>query len=403
MQYDDLEFINSRNVLNCIERGSDDLSRAKIAKEVGLSRTSVSIIVQRLINLGLVSEHEAETSGARGRPGTPLSLNPDVWHSAGACYHYGKWHFVAINALMQVKRTRVRTVSDNSREAIVSALLDGLDEMRSCCPGKMLPAFGIGAPGLIDYANGTICRADDLGWDSPVELRRIVREHTGLPSYVLNRYCADSLMEVASRRYGQKYRNIVYLGIGTGMGGAVFHNGVLSTGVKSRLGHIIIDPNGPACNCGQRGCIQTLASEDAWVRIAEQLGVESPGGELSGSSIARMAQKGDPMAMKCVDIVADNISMAIGIIVNAFAPDLIVIGGPLGASSDYLLERIRVHARSRLLDWQFNGLAIERGDPDVLCGAIGAAMFAQKFKLELILNNELVRINGDYGANCQQF
>lgn len=79
VQYDDLEFINIRNVLNCIERSINNLSRAKIAKEVGLSMTSVSIIVQRLINLGLVLEHEAETSGVRGRPGTPLSLNPDVW------------------------------------------------------------------------------------------------------------------------------------------------------------------------------------------------------------------------------------------------------------------------------------------------------------------------------------
>jgi predicted NBD/HSP70 family sugar kinase len=393
MQNDDLEFINSQNVLTCIETGLDKPSRAKIAKYVGLSRTAITLIAQRLIKHHLIQELETTVNG-RGRPGTPLVIDDTYWHVVGASFYSKRWLFVAINLLGKIILQHTVPVAMTTPEEIIGRLLEGLDYMRENCPGQMIPAYGIGAPGVIDNETGDIFRADDLGWKDIIPIRTIIEQHTGMKAYIINRYRADGLAEI---RYGnhKDARNLLYIGIGTGIAGSIYLNGELMNSTKYRLGHMVIDPNGPMCGCGQRGCLQAMAAEIALIGFAEKNIHEHPGflsssneRPLTGALICRLAQEGDQDAQACLEHIATPISIAICTLVNVIAPEKIIIGGPLGDNSRYLVDCIRIKVKERLLDWQNNEITITQGTRGYSGSAVGAASFALDHKLELILGED---------------
>lgn len=394
MQNDDLEFINSQNVLACIERELEKPSRARIAKHVGLSRTAITLIAQRLIKHHLIQELETTING-RGRPGTPLVIDETYWHVVGASFYSKRWLFVAINLMGKIILQHTVPVASTTPEEIIGRLLEGLDYMRANCPGQMIPAFGIGAPGVIDNETGDIFRADDLGWKEIIPIRKIIEAHTGLKAYIINRYRADGLAEI---RYGnhQKARNLLYIGIGTGIAGSIYLNGELMNSTKYRLGHMVIDPNGPMCGCGQRGCLQAMAAESALISFAAAQIKQHPGflsssndRQLTGALICRLAEEGDADAGSCIEHIAIPISIAICTLVNAIAPETIIIGGPLGDSSRHLVDSIRKRVKEHLLDWQFSELTIAQGTRGYSGSAVGAASFALDHKLELILGEDL--------------
>lgn len=381
MAVEGLDSINFNHVLNSIEFSSDPPSRAEIAKQVGLSRTALSYIVQKLIAMELVMEQEKENDGKPGRPGTPLVLNPNVWHSIGASFYSHEWCFVSVNLLGAIQSTYCLQVKDNSQQEILGALLEGLKYMKANSQPKLLPAFGVGAPGLVDARKGTIERADDLGWNNTILLGDLIRKSTGLDSFILNRYCANGIEEIEKKQYTKRFENIVYLGMGTAMAGTVFLGGKFVENTKYRLGHIVINPNGERCHCGQEGCLQTMVCEQAWIRKAEALGLQ---GIRSGQDISQLAENGNELARRCILEIAKPLSMGLAIIVNVLNPDLIILGGPLGSSSQYLLDTVRELMKSRILDYQYEHITMVKGDAGKYSSAVGAALLPLKQKYELL-------------------
>ncbi|MDD3943001.1 MAG: ROK family transcriptional regulator [Sphaerochaetaceae bacterium] len=389
MQNDDLEFINCKDVLRCIEHELDKPSRAQVAQHLGLSRTAISMIAQRLIKVGLVKELESAKKG-RGRPGTPLVPDDSTWHAIGAAYYSGTWSFVVINLLGKVVVKHHMPVISTDMDKIVTSLIEGLRYMRSCCPGTMLQGFGIGSPGLVDHRTGSVFRADDLGWKEILPIKEIVEQRTGVRAFVINRYRANGLAEI---RFGNHNRshNMIYLGIGTGIAGSIYLDRVLLNSTKYRLGHMVIDPNGPVCGCGQHGCLQAMASEGALISYARSRMEQDPTflgpirrTTLSGKMIAKLAEEGDDNARQCIAHIAQPLAIAICTLANAIAPDEVIIGGPLGDTSSYLVDCVRSRVYERLLDWQVADMVISKGTQGDYGAAIGSATFLLDHKLELI-------------------
>ncbi len=389
MQNDDLEFLNCRNMLQAIEVDLETPSRAQVAQHLGLSRTAASAIAQKLIKAGLVTELESVRRG-RGRPGTPLALDGHTWHALGSAFYSGAWNFVVINLLGKVVESRSIAITATDPSSVIDTLITGLLSIKESIPYKLIPGFGIGAPGLVDNRSGSIFRADDLGWQTIIPLKEIIETRTGIPALVMNRYRANGLAEIKFGNHNRSH-NIIYLGIGTGISGSIYLDQVLMNSTNYRLGHIVIDPHGPLCGCGQKGCLQAMAGEGALISYAEQRKAQEPGflqkldgQQITGAAIAALAGSGDQDARSCLDQIAEPLAIAIATLTNAIAPDEIIIGGPLGDLSSYLVDRVRTLVYDRILDWQSAQMPILKGSQGPFGPAIGAATYVLNNKMELL-------------------
>lgn len=394
--WDDLK--NSRNILACLE-SMGPLSRATVAKKLDLSRTTLTNLIIRLIDLRLVTELEGGDPNGRGRPGIPVDLDTSAWFALGAAFHSGHWVFVVTNLRGEVVAKQTGPACSGEQKSVLASLVKGLGAMLAKPPGKLLPAVGIGAPGLVNADTGTVIRADDLGWQD-VDIAGAIGKATGLDAFVVNRNRAAA---VAEARYGsgRGVANFVYIGVGTGISAAIMLDGELlhgSTYSAGEIGHIVVDPRGPECGCGNRGCLQTLAAEKALVRMAVSLSEAGklPGksplaaalaaGGLDGAAICAAAMAGDKTADACVRSAAAYLGREVGNLITTLNPEKVVLGGPLIRAGSILVDYVREEAAAWAMKHPLSSVVIEAGILDEYAGARGAACLVLKKKLELCMS-----------------
>lgn len=394
MRYEDMEYENFKNILGAMdEMGSP--SRAMIAKHLSLSRTTVSNMTAVMIEGRIIEEGKTKLNEAsRGRPGSPLAYCNDTWFALGAAFYSSSWNFVICNLSGEIVLEYTVPLREVEPKELVSKLLEGIGYMLSRVPGRLLPGIGIGAPGVVDSENGAILWAYDLKWHHSIDIKRAVKARFGLEAYCLNRYTLAGLAEF---KYAnpEGERNMVYVGLGSGIRSAIFVNGKLMEGASysaGRLGHIPLDPHGPLCECGKRGCLLALANEKALARHASSF-LQQPeykGSTLNGipsyttSDIIAQADAGDPCSMKAMDMIVEPIITAISILVDIINPKKIVLGGPIGYSSSYLAQRVREAANRIAAETPYRVMTIEQGKLKDNGSALGAAALVLDKKCDLL-------------------
>jgi len=379
-------------VLKIVESHAD-VSRASIARHLGLSRTTSSTIVSRLIGLDLLVEKNLLREG-RGRPGILLDLDDSRWRALGAEYHSGHWAFVETDLKGRIQRTAARKVTSSDPEAFLDGLVRGMEEFKAGVSGELLPAFGVGAPGLVDCNRGTIIRADDLGWKS-IPVADFVERKLGIDVLLINRNRAAGLAE-ARFGAGRGVHQMVYIGIGTGISAAFVIDGQLLHGTSfsaGEIGHIAMDKMGPMCACGKRGCLHVYASGGALGNRAADLvargrasilpSVSEHGSNFSGEEVCFAAALGDEVALESLKEAASMLGLAVANIITTYNPDKIVLGGPLGLIDSPLLDIVRSEASRWAMRHPFKAVAIERGVLGESVGAFGAACLVLDRKLHL--------------------
>jgi len=398
VKMDDLEKVNTRNVLRIIEI-EKGLSRAQVAKRLGLSRTTISTIVTKLISLGLVSEQEGIAEG-RGRPGIQLNLTRDRWHALGVEFHSRKWVAVITDLEGTILRMRETPLGKLEVESFLLGLKQTILDIRQEIKGPFLPAVGVGAPGLVDWECGVILRADDLGWIN-VPIKQYIEKELGLQAFVLNRNRASGVAEVRFGA-GRGIHNLVYIGIGTGISAAFISDGILIHGANysaGEIGHVIMDPGGSRCGCGKQGCLQAEASGFALSRMAKEAlaageastlkeVLQENGGDLTGEGICREAARGDALALRCVERAAHFLGLEVANIINTFNPDMVIIGGPVGNMGEPLISKIREEAARWAMEHPFSVAKIVQGQLGEPTGALGAACLVLDRKLDLVLEKK---------------
>ena len=396
-----VEMKNLWDSLHLIEHTDPAPSRATIAKELGLSRTTASNVVSQLMAYHLVEELDSEANG-RGRPGIPLKLSTGTWYALGASFHGRSWHFLLVDLEGNTVAEDHRELGEVTITTFMDTLLDGLDAMIGQVPGSLLPLIGIGTPGLVDSNTGIITRADDLGWKK-VPVMRPVKERTGIDCHVINRHRAAGLGEVRFGA-GRKVSNLIYIGIGTGISAAFINDGILLEGANfsaGEIGHMLIDPDGPLCGCGRYGCLQAFSSSVALLRLVHEkhqslcaLGDELEPNPLwqaieahtlTGEMIAYEANEGNPIALECMRKIAVQLGIAVSNLINALNPQKIIIGGMLGNAGPLLTELIRKEAAFRAMASPFSNVHIEQSMLGTLAGPRGAASIPLHHKLELVM------------------
>ncbi|NLF00600.1 MAG: ROK family protein [Anaerolineales bacterium] len=215
-------------------------------------------------------------------------------------------------------------------------------------------AIGIGSPGPLDIIAGTVESPPNLpGWDH-IPLRQRVEEALGVPAVLENDANAAVLGE---HRFGagRGVDHMVYVTASTGIGGGLILDGKLyhgASGVAGEIGHMVILPNGPLCGCGNRGCLEALASGTAIARRARESvvrGVSTQIRELAGGDpqritariVAEAARQGDPEASSIVNEAMAYLGIGMASLANLLNPQLIVIGGGLMNLGEALFEPVR--------------------------------------------------------------
>jgi glucokinase len=248
-----------------------------------------------------------------------------------------------------LERTRVPTPPADGA-ATLAAMVAVVDQLRARHPG--VDAVGVGAAGMVEWPRGRLRWAPHNAYRR-LELRRLLHERTGLPTVVDNDARAAAWAE-ARFGAGAGTDDLVLVAVGTGIGGGLVLDGAVyrgAAGLGGEVGHMIVAPDGDPCDCGNRGCLEAMASGSALGRAARAAAARDPDGRLAtlaggpqrvtGEIVFQAAKEGDQAAIALFERTGYWLGVGIASLITIFDPDVVVVGGGLAATGDLLLAPAR--------------------------------------------------------------
>jgi glucokinase-like ROK family protein len=341
---------NTAVVLDILRRQAP-VSRAEVAACTGLNRSTISSIVNGLLEDGLVQETTLQSDRV-GRPGMLLELNPGGGFAVGVELGVD---FISVIGTDFVAHAlwHQRVVSDPADgqlqilERAVALTQAALDD--GTARGLRPLGIGVGVPGLVDLREGMLRLAPNLGWKN-TPLRLMWTQRFNLPVFVENDGNAAALGEYYFG-VARGINNFIYLNASIGLGAGVLIGGKLfrgSRGYAAEIGHMTLDPNGELCGCGKRGCLETMVGPRTVVRRVRQAlaaGAASTRLPVSGvglnaityDQVTEAARQGDATSLAALQEVGKYLGIGIANLTNIFNPQMVVLGGALNSASDILL------------------------------------------------------------------
>ncbi|HLB38912.1 MAG TPA: ROK family protein [Actinomycetota bacterium] len=232
-----------------------------------------------------------------------------------------------------VARARAATPADD-----VPALLDAVLDVARAVLEPSVAAIGVGAAGLVEAATGRVRYAPNIAWRE-VDLVAAV-ELLGVP-VVVDNDCTMAAIGEHRIGAGKGHDDLLYVGVGTGIGGGIVSGGRVQRGAHGfagEIGHIVVEPDGVRCGCGARGCWETVASGSAISR----LGRERLAPTADGPAVVAAALRGEEVAREILAEVGTRLGTGIAGLVNVLDPELVIVGGGAAAGAgDLLLEPAR--------------------------------------------------------------
>jgi glucokinase-like ROK family protein len=339
-----LRRLNRLRVIHAL-RDEGQISRADIARRTGLSRSTVSSLVADLQADGLVVERPEPGSahGAQGgRP--PILLSFDASAGAAVGIDFGHSHLrVAVSDLASTilaERKRPLDTDHDAQEGLELAaemITDALND--AGVPRSAVIGAGMGLPGPIEQVEGTVGSSAILpGWigmTAAAEMRR----RLDIPVMVDNDANLGALAEAAFGA-GRDAGDLIYLKVSSGIGAGLILNGRLyrgSAGLAGELGHVLVDPDGIVCRCGNRGCLETVAATGALVDLLRR----SHGDDLTVEAMLEAARTGDLGCRRVIHDAGRALGQVVATLLNVLNPELLVVGGDLAGAGDLLLDGMR--------------------------------------------------------------
>lgn len=354
-------------VLRTIIDAGAPLSRADIASRLGMTRSTVSRLVDDLVLGQLVAEGET-VSGARGRPAVPLSIREGSVVGLGLEANVDRLVATLVDLAGNVISTETHEtdLTDVGIDGAMSELSDLARTALAQGPdGARLVGAVLAVPGLVDRDGVTVLRSPNLGWDGLSPADHWPTEGLGQLRVTNDIDC--SALTVLREAPGTSF---VYVTGEVGIGGAISLDGELMLGRHgwaSELGHICVDPDGDVCGCGARGCLETIAGMRHTLERSGQPTIEA---------LVQALEADDERAIQTMDQLAAALGIALGAALNLLDLSIVRLGGHLATLHPWLGERLAKELEVRVLWAPHSGIDVVPVAQAPLRAAQGAAMAA---------------------------
>lgn len=388
-----LRELNRLLILNCV-REAGPLARVQIAQQTNLSRTTVSNIIDTLLQEGFVREGNLlNAAPAGGRRAMLVHFNADAGHILGV--DVGRTHLAMLITNLEAKIVARHSGPFDMERGPEVCLPELIGELRSFVEASgifwdHIVGIGLGIPGPLDMQQHKLSSPPGMpSWDN-VDVWQAIHQAFNVPLYLDNDANMGALSESrCGAGTGGDY--LAYVKVGTGIGAGMIFNGRIYRGhggSAGELGHVTLDENGPLCYCGNRGCLETLAGAHAIVEdarrglsliAARQSGEVPPlpalaeRDEVDITDVIQAAQAGDAASLAALERAGERLGVAIAGLINLFNPSHIIIGGGVARAGELLLAPLRRAASSRSLPAAWKGTNILSGLLDDSAVALGAA------------------------------
>ncbi|MEQ8791907.1 MAG: ROK family protein [Pirellulaceae bacterium] len=290
-----------------------------------------------------------------------------------------------------LREAQIATESQHGPDGVIERIASLLKEL-TAAEAQPLQAVGVGAPGLVDTSRGVTRFLPNLptNWRD-VPMGASLRERLGVPVYLLNDVRAATLGELTFG-HGMNVGTMAFFSVGTGVGGGVVVDGRLRLGplgAAGELGHQTILPDGPTCGCGNRGCLEVLASgpaivgEGVWLLragrapILHEL-VEGDVGRVTPKEMAAAAEAGDAAVREVIVRAAGYLGIGVANVVTVLHPELVVIGGGVAEMGSLLLDVVRDTLHARVGMFPTDDVRVERSKLGAKAGVLGAIALASR-------------------------
>lgn len=360
-----MKSVNKSIILNKI-RISEPISRAQIAKETLLTPPTVSSIVKELIEDGIVVESELGKSQG-GRKPTLLHINHNEFYVIGVDVGPNSLQCILTNLSGKIlNRTESRFGSSISSERFMEVIKNDIQFIIDKSPSQeKIIGIGVAMHGVVNVEKGVSLVAPNLGLKNiPIKLE--LEKEFGLLVKVENDARAMALGESWFGNH-REVESMLAVNIGSGVGAGLVYHGKLYHGaqdIAGEIGHMTIDMNGPTCECGNKGCLQTFATGSAIAHKASK---------NTGEEVYELALSGDKIAIDVFEETGKIIGIGLTNIIHIINPELIVIGGGVSKAKEFLMGPLRKAIEERTLTEAAKNTKIvvtTLGDDATLLGAV---------------------------------
>jgi len=346
---------NTKSILDIIRRHGP-ISRIEIAEIAGLTPATVTNITSELIDNKLIVEGETGDSSGGRRP-IMLKIRGDYYRVIGVYIGSKKIRIITSDLMANIKyKKEIKYETGNITVEYIKEILDKelvpiISKYRA--KNKEIIGIGVGIHGIVDNEQGISVMAPNLGWKN-VNISKILYDSYKIPVFIDNNTRTMALGENWFGS-GKNASSFFCLNIEYGVGGSFFINDKPINGVSfgaGEIGHTTVDINGEVCSCGNRGCLETVASVKALLKQAYEKYEENKNSaiykgkeiksvnDINPEDLYEAAKQGDELAISLIKKMGENIGIGIANIVNIFNPELIIINGEIISTGEILLKPI---------------------------------------------------------------
>ena len=356
------------------------ISRTELSQATGLSAATISRITQDLVD-GEVLREVRPVRQRVGRPSPGLEINGAYGSVLGISLLAPTLRLVRIDLRGEILRESEHPIDwARGKEGILGPLRQAVESMARGPRSGAAPLAGVGValPGQWDRKRGTSISYPRLPDWKDVPVRALLEKWSGCPVSLIGYAPALAVAERA-RRGGSDVPNLLCVEVEDTVAMGVIANGEVldgASGNAGELGHITVDPKGPVCYCGNRGCLESFSTCSTVATEFEQHRPRRGSGPMTYAGVVELARSGDPFAVRLCARVAGTLGMALATALNLFNPELLVLNGRFFHAEERVMEPLLRSVQGRALPNTFRRVTIERSTLGTSAPALGAGMVA---------------------------